>query len=77
MFCSEQNADTATLIPLIYNLSDMFLQRNKVRLISNLFRHNKLSASAHKCNYEGSKIELRGLGDKVMSAQKQFSGRSE
>lgn len=54
MFCSEQNADTVTLIPLIYNLSDMFLQRNKVRLKSNLFRPNKPSASAHKCNYEGS-----------------------
>ena len=54
MFCSEQNADTATLIPLIYNLSDMFLQRNKVILKSNLFRPNKPSASAHKCNYEGS-----------------------
>ena len=77
MFCSEQNADTATLIPLIYNLSDMFLQRNKVRLKSNLFRPNKPSASAHKCNYEGSETKLRGLENKFLGARNKKHEGSE
>lgn len=75
MFCSEQNADTATLIPLIYNLSDMFLQRNKVRLKSNLFSPNKPSARAQICNYEGSETKLRGLENKFLSARnKKYEG---